>query len=152
MSSISNNSRVRCKQGNIVIALGITVILVIFCAIFLVQYQLNIIIDNVRRDLFYSCNSGVLSFDLEDLGYRKYTIDEYKMKETLQYILNKNYTEERGSITNIDVIALNANLNKDKVELDVKIKVRFRSVVNLFGENSHTFTMKENVKIALMKY
>lgn len=140
------------KQGNVFIPIGLVVLVVIFASIFLVYYQVNIIIENVRRDLFYASNSAILSFDLQDLSYKKYTIDENKTKEVIQYLLNKNYTETKGSITKIKITNLEIISMHDKVNIDVKVQVAFKSVINISGKNEHKFTMNENIQISLLDY
>lgn len=140
------------KQGNVFIPIGIVVLVIIFAATFFIYYQVNIIIENVRHDLFYAANNAILSFDLQDLAYKKYTVDENKTKEVIEYILNKNYTESDGSITQIKITDLEVIYGGDKVNLDIEVQVTFRSVINLSGENEHSFKMNENIKIALMDY
>ena len=140
------------KQGNVFIPIGLVVLVITFASIVLVYYQVNIITENIRKDLYYASNSAILSFDLQDLSYKKYTVDETKTKQVIEYLLNKNYTETQGSITEIKVVDLKINYLKDYVNLDVGIKVKFNSVINLMGKNEHEFRMNENIKISLMDY
>ena len=140
------------KQGNVFIPIGLVVLVIIFASIVLVYYQINIITENIRKDLYYASTSAILSFDLQDLSYKKYTVDETKTKQVIEYLLNKNYTETKGSITEIKVSDLKINYLKDYVNLDVGIKVKFNSVINIMGKNEHEFKMNENIKIALMDY
>lgn len=140
------------KQGNVFIPIGLVVLVIIFASIVLVYYQINIITENIRKDLYYASTSAILSFDLQDLSYKKYTVDETKTKQVIEYLLNKNYTETKGSITEIKVADLKINYLKDYVNLDVGIKVKFNSVINIMGKNEHEFKMNENIKIALMDY
>lgn len=149
---MSKEKHVLTKQGNVFIPIGFMVLIIIFASIVLVYYQVNIITENIRKDLFYASNSAILSLDLQDLAYKKYTIDEVKAKQVIEYLLNKNYTETQGSITEIKVADLKINNYDDKVDLDVIIKVKFNSVINLMGKNEHEFKMKENIKISLMDY
>lgn len=140
------------KQGNVYVVIGIVVLVIIFMATFLVYYQVNIITESIRHDLFYASNASLLSFDTQDLAYKKYTVDENKTKQVIEYLLNRNYTEGEGNIINIKVTNLKVNYEQDKVILETQIQVTFRSVINLLGENKHSFKMNENIKIALLEY
>ncbi len=145
-----SKSYIKNKQGNMIIAVGLIVLVLIFAVTFLLYYQINIITDSIRQDLFYVSNSSLLSFDTSDLSYAKYTVDVNKTKEIMEYLLNKNYQNDSVKeikITNLDVI-----YEQDKVRLDTEIKVKFKSVVTIGGKNEHEFKMKEQVKIALLEY
>lgn len=149
---MNKSNRVLSKRGNVFIPIGIAVIIIIFATIALVYYQVNIIIENVRRDLFYAANNAILSFDTQELAYKKYTVDESQTKEIIEYILNKNYTEGEGSITKVEITDLEVSNTQDKVNLKIQVKVTFNSVVSIAGKNEHSFKMNEDIKISLMDY
>lgn len=145
-----SRSYAKNKQGNMVIAVGLIVLVLIFAVTFLLYYQINIITDSIRQDLFYVSNSSLLSFDTSDLSYGKYTVDVNKTKEIMEYLLNKNY--QNGSVKDIKITNLDVIYEQDKVRLDTEIKVKFKSVVTVGAKNEHEFKMKEQVKIALLEY
>jgi len=133
-----------------IIAVGLIVLVLIFAVTFLLYYQVNIITESIRQDLFYVSNSSLLSFDTSDLAYGKYTVDENKTKEIIEYLLNKNY--QSGSVKEIKITNLDVTYEQDKVRLDAEIKVKFESIITIGGKNEHEFKMKEKVKIALLEY
>ena len=139
-------------MNNIFISIGLFALVVAFTTIFLVYYQVNIIVQTVRQDLYYASNNAILSFDVQDLSYRKYTVNMAQAKETIESLLNKNYTQSGGSIKKIQITNLDTKYEQDKVNLDVEVQVTFRSVINLVGENEHKFKLNENIKISLLKY
>ena len=141
---------IKNKQGNMIISVGIIMLVLIFAVTFLLYYQVNIITESIRQDLFYVSNNSILSFDREQLSYGQYIIDKNKTKEIMEYLLNKNY--EDGSVTDIKIIDLNITYEKDKVRLNTKIKVKFKSVIAIGGKNEYEFKMKEQIKIALFEY
>ena len=147
---MTNRRCIKNKQGNMVIAVGLIVLVLIFAVTFLLYYQVNIISESIRGDLFYVSNSSLLSFDTSDLSYGKYTVDENKTKEIIEYLLNKNY--QSGSVKEIKITNLDVTYVHDKVRLDTEIKVKFESVITIGGKNEHEFKMKEQVKIALLEY
>jgi len=147
---MKNRRCIKNKQGNMVIAVGLIVLVLIFEVTFLLYYQVNIITESIRQDLFYVSNSSLLSFDTSDLAYGKYTVDENKTKEIMEYLLNKNY--QNGSVKEIKITKLDVTYEQDKVRLDTEIRVEFRSVITIGGKNGHEFKMKEQVKIALLEY
>ena len=138
------------KQGNMIIAVGLIVLVLIFAVTFLLYYQVNIITESIRQDLFYVSNSSLLSFNTSDLAYGKYTVDVNKTKKIMEYLLNKNY--QNGSVKDIKITNLDVIYEQDKVRLDAEIKVKFKSVITIGGKNEHEFKMKEQVKIALLEY
>lgn len=142
----------RYKRGNVFISLGIIIIIIIFIAIVLTYYQLNIIIENLRYDLFYAANSAILSFDAQDLTYNKYTIYEEKTKTIIKSILNKNYVENKGSVKNIEITNLKITSNNDNVNIQIEIEVTFDSVINIASSKQHKFKIKEQIKISLLDY
>ena len=115
-------------------------------------YQINILVQNIRKDLYYTCNNAILSFDTKELSYRNYTVDEEKTKEVIEDVLNKNYIEAEGSIIKISITDLDVEYMQDSVIIAIQIQVRFKSVINLTGTNEHEFEMSEQVKISLMNY
>lgn len=145
-----NKGCIKNKQGNMVIAVGLIVLVLIFAVTFLLYYQVNIITESIRGDLFYVSNSSLLSFDTSDLAYGKYTVDENKTKEIMENLLNKNY--QNGSVKEIKITNLDITYEQNKVRLDTEIKVKFESVITIGGKNEHEFKMKEQVKIALLEY
>ncbi len=140
------------KQGNVFVAIGILVLIIIFFATFLIYYQVNILVQSIRKDLYYASNSAILSFDIQELSYRNYAADEEKTKEVIECILNKNYTEKEGSITKISITDLDIEYMQDGVVITTQIQVKFKSVINLLGKNEHEFKMNEKVKLSLMNY
>lgn len=140
------------KRGNALISVGLIVLIIIFAITFLVYYQVNTIIETVRQDLFYVANNAILSFDLKDLSYKQYTVNENKTKQVIEEILNRNYSSTNGSITKIEITNLKIIENKDKVEVNMSVKVKFRMIINILGKNEHEFTINENITISLMDY
>ena len=140
------------KSGNIFVAVGLIVLIIIFIGVFMVYYQVNIIVTTVRKDLFYAVNHAILSFDVQDLSYKKYTVNKERAEEVIQEILNQNYKSTSGGIISVGINELEIIHGKDKVEVCVLVKVRFKSVINLMGDNEHEFKMAENIKISLLQY
>lgn len=140
------------KQGSVFVAIGILVLIIIFFATFLIYYQVNILVQSIRKDLYYASNSAILSFDIQELSYRNYTVNEEQAKQIIEYILNKNYTEKEGSITEISITDLDIEYMQDGVVITTQIQVKFKSVINLLGKNEHEFKMNEKVKLSLMNY
>lgn len=149
-----NNKIKNCKykQGNVIVVIGVYILIIIFLTVFLVKYQTNIIIENIRLDLFYAARETILAFNNQELAYRQYEVDENKTRSIIQEILEQNYLKENGSVTNINVVDIKIQYKEKFAKVYVEVEVTFRSVVNLFGKNEHKFKVKEEVKISLMEY
>lgn len=140
------------KRGNIFIPIGLLVLIVTISAVALVYCQINIIIENVRKDLFYASNSAILLFNLQDLSYKQYTIEESKVKDIIEDILNKNYIRNDGSITKIQVSDLQIFNDQEKVIIKTRVNITFNSVINIAGRREHSFNMDEEIRISLLNY
>lgn len=140
------------KSGNIFILVGIVIIVVIFASTVLLYFQINIITENIRHDLFYAASSSRISFDVQDLAYRKYTINKEITKEVIEDILNKNYIKTGGSVTKLEITRLDIEEINNKVNLKIQLKVTFKSVINIDSKAEHSFKMNEEIKIYLMDY
>ena len=147
-----NIKKYNSKQGNVIVVIGIYILIIIFLTVFLVKYQTNIIIENIKLDLFYAARGAILAFNNQELVYRQYEIDENKTRSIIQEVLERNYLKENGSVNNITIVDLQIRYEKEYVKVFVEVEVTFRSVVNLFGKNEHKFKVKEEVKISLMEY
>ena len=147
-----NIKKYNSKQGNVIVVIGIYILIIIFLTVFLVKYQTNIIIENIKLDLFYAAREAILAFNNQELVYRQYEIDENKTRSIIQEVLERNYLKENGSVNNITIVDLQIRYEKEYVKVFVEAEVIFRGVVNLFGKNEHKFKVKEEVKISLMEY
>lgn len=140
------------KNGNVFISIGILILIMIVAISMLLYYQVNIIAESIRKDLFYAANTAILAFNTEELSYRRYNINKEKTKQIMQEILNENYTKPRSSIANIKILYLDIKHTEDNANIAVEIEVAFKAVVNLIGKNDYTFKMKEDVNISLLNY
>ena len=140
MKNKKNNLK---KQGNVFIPVGFAVLIIIFAAIFLVYYQINIIVESVRQDLYYATKNAILSFDTQELSFKKYKGDSYIAKQIIEGVLNKNYTEAKGSVNKIEITSLQIIHGQNAVIVNVQVRVVFRSVINIVGKNEHEFKMNE---------
>ena len=147
-----NIKKYNSKQGNVIVVIGIYILIIIFLTVFLVKYQTNIIIENIKLDLFYAARGAILAFNNQELIYRQYEIDGNKTRSIIQEVLERNYLKENGSVNNITIVDLQIRYEKEYVKVFVEAEVIFRGVVNLFGKNEHKFKVKEEVKISLMEY
>ena len=140
------------KKGNVYIAVGLLVLIIILFATFLLYYQVNIIVTSIRKDLYYATRDAILSLDTVELSYSKYVIDIQKAKSIVEEILIKNYIKDDGSITKIKVLDMQATCAEEYIAITTKIEVEFKSVINLTGDNNHRFKINETIKISLMEY
>ena len=140
------------KKGNVYITIGLLVLIIILFATFLMYYQVNVIVTSIRKDLYYATKNTILSLDIQELSYGRYLIDIQRAKEMIEEILRKNYSKDNGSITKINIVDIQVQDTNENIVITTEIKVGFQSVINLMGNNNHTFKMKETIKISLMEY
>ena len=140
------------KRGNVYIAVGLLVLIILLFATFLLYYQVNVIVASIRKDLYYATRNAILSLDIQELSYSKYIIDTQKAQEIVEELLRKNYIKDNGSITKIEILDMQAESTDENIIITNKIKVKFKSVINLMGDNNHEFEINETIKISLMEY
>ena len=140
------------KKGNVYITVGLLVLIIILFATFLLYYQVNIIVVSIRKDLYYATRNAILSLDTQELSYRKYIIDTQKAQEIVEELLRKNYIKDNGSVTKIEILDMRAECTDKNIVITNKIKVKFKSVINIIGDNNHEFEINETIKISLMEY
>lgn len=140
------------KNGNIFISLGIIVLAIVFSVVFLVYCQVNIIVADAKRELYYVTNNSILSFDFQDLAFKKYTVDENKAKQIIQELLDKNCDKQNSGITKIEIKNLEIINNNDDVKLKIQAKVTFNSVISISGNKQHSFNVNDQISISLLNY
>ena len=140
------------KQGNVFIPIGILVLIIITFAMFLSYYQVNLIISNMKRDLYYVAREAIFAFDVKELSYRNYLINENNIKDKIEDSLTREYTQSTYNIKEIQVVNLELAYDKEGINVEVELIVKFKSIINLMGDNIHEFNLREDVKISLMNY
>ena len=53
------------KKGNVFISTGILLLIIIIAISMLLYYQVNIIAEGIRKDLFYASNTAILAFKID---------------------------------------------------------------------------------------
>ena len=134
---------------NVFISIGIILMLTILTVFFLVYFQINVIANNVRQNLFYSANNAILAMNVQSLAYGKYNMDIHYAKELIEDLLNKN---AQGAISNIEVKSLKLENIEGGPNLYAQVVVKFKTIVNFGNDNEYKITMQDTVPISLLKY
>lgn len=142
---------IKNKRGNlnVFISIGIILMLTILTVFFLVYFQINVIANNVRQNLFYSANNAILAMNVQSLAYGKYNMDIHYAKELIEDLLNKN---AQGAISNIEVKSLKLENIEGGPNLYAQVVVKFKTIVNFGNDNEYKITMQDTVPISLLKY
>ena len=142
---------IKNKSGNlnVFISIGIILMLTILTVFFLVYFQINVIANNVRQNLFYSANNAILAMNVQSLAYGKYNMDIHYAKELIEDLLNKN---AQGAISNIEVKSLKLENIEGGPNLYAQVVVKFKTIVNFGNDNEYKITMQDTVPISLLKY
>lgn len=140
------------KKGNVFIAIGLLVVMIIFTAMVLVICELNIIVKTVRQDLYYATKNALLSCDVNELSYNNYDININRTREIIQELLNKNHEGLSDSINKIEILDIDVKNVSKSLAINVKVKIYFRSVINLAGKNNYSFELKEELKFSPLEY
>ncbi len=157
----------RLKRGNITLMLfpiGVMLLIIILISIAFLYIQIIVKIHDIKSNLFYIVSSSVQKDTLENLSYREYLIDSEKIKEKINFLLNKNYLKEN---TNNGIIAIECEevrLVKNEGDtikhtngkynfpiICVNIRVEFKPVISIIGDRLN-IKIHEDIKFNLLEF
>ena len=140
------------KKGNVLALIGIIMLVIILLAMFILQYQINVIVRSIRNDLFYISNNVIVAMDKEELFLANYMINNENARMIIQDLMNKNHVREGGYIKAIKVVDAYFNTKNKVPSMYVEIKVTFKPLIKIGNKSEYEFTMKENAMISLLQY
>ena len=140
------------KIGNIdvFIVLGIGFLVVVFTCILLGYFQLNVVTNTLRKNLFFAANNAILAMDNGELSYGMYSIDTNKAKDIIQGILDTTY-KDNSFIKDININDISFE-NTNKPKLKFKVKIKLIPIIKIQGKEEYIINIQEEVKISLMTY
>ncbi len=138
---------VNSKRGNILIiwiCLAMVVVMFIFFNMYVLYSQVDLQINEVRKDIFYIVQNSFFSMDMNEFKYYSYKVDSNVMKDKISELIYLNYKNR----VNVESVSYDFNNNN----VLIKYNVNFYPVVfkNLIGE-SLQFNFVDNVKLKNME-
>lgn len=138
---------VNSKRGNILIiwiCLAMVVVMFVFFNMYVLYSQVDLQINEVRKDIFYIVQNSFFSMDMNEFKYYSYKVDSNVMKDKISELIYLNYKNR----VNVESVSYDFNNNN----VLIKYNVNFYPVVfkNLIGE-SLQFNFVDNVKLKNME-
>lgn len=151
------------KKGELLIISVIfmaLIILVIF-AIVLVQYfQINNTLSDIKNSMFYICQNALLSYD-NNLSLEEYNVSNLRLKKVIEQLINRNFLDKKSNIKSIDIKEIYVLTNENECIahnnrfsvpfVHLVLEISFEPIINLQNK-MYSFTIHEDVKVALMQY
>ncbi len=119
---------------------------------------------DIKKDLYYISQNGIIANDKEDLALGKYNNSDKDIQKYIEEVLNKNYVKgttgivkieinECKFIKDISIVKAYTNNKYDVPIIHIDLTIYFKSIINI---QNMTDVMKiklhEDVKASLLKY
>lgn len=138
------------KKGfvNICISLGVVIIIVILISVFLIYFQVNVLISEIRQELYYELQNGMLAIEKDELALNSYLIDNKKLTEQIN-----NWIQTSGksklNVIDIKIKEITTNNKNKKATFKVKLTVTFKPIINIKQVASIDIT--NDIDLSLLK-
>lgn len=162
--------RTKSIRGNISViflSLGVWYIILILFITAMLYTQINIVIYNIKSDLFYIVQNSLNRQIQETLAYSDYVFNKEEIKEHVETILKMNYIDgsnsKKGKTSNIKEIEAKeisllypgevvngCNTLGDKIRIHIKIKIVYVPIVTLLGGEKEIY-LHDDIKMELLK-
>jgi len=127
--------------------MGIAMILFL-TMIYMLYFQIGVIKNSVKQELYYALMNGQVSLDKEELAFSSYIID----KNVLEEILNLWVKETAKTKINVDEIKINellTNTSNNNVTLKIELIVSFAPIVKI--SDKVTVKINDEIDLSLLK-
>lgn len=135
------------KKGNGIIIVMIFIFLLFFIlsmiSFYILHFELNLIIDKVKQDVFYIVQNAFFSINKSDFKYYSYGIDEIVMKQRINSLINLNYNDK------VKINSIKYDYVKNTVY--IKYEIEFDSVVFRNAIGNKKITLEDNIKLKSME-
>lgn len=138
------------KKGfvNICISLGVVIVIVILISVFLIYFQVNVLISEIRQELYYELQNGMLAIEKDELALNSYLIDNKKLTEQIN-----NWIQTSGksklNVIDIKIKEITTNNKNKKATFKVKLTVAFKPIINIKQVASIDIT--NDIDLSLLK-
>ena len=138
------------KKGfvNICISLGVVIILVILISIFLIYFQVNVLISEIRQELYYELQNGMLAIEKDELALSNYLIDNKKLTEQINNWIQTS-AKSKLNVKDIKIKEITTNKTNKKATFKIKLTVTFKPIINIRQLASIDIT--NDIDLALLK-
>lgn len=109
--------------------LGIMLILLL-TMVYMIYFQVGIIKNNVKEELFYALMNGQVALNKEELALNSYVINKDKLEENLNLWV-KETAKSKINVNEIKINELLTNTSNNKVTLKIELLIYFKPIVKL---------------------
>lgn len=126
---------------------GIALIL-FFTMIYMLYFQVGIIKNRIKEELFYALMNGQVSLNKQELAYRNYEINKNKLEENLN-TWAKEIAKTKINVDEIKISELLTNISKTKATLKIELLVKFTPIVKI--SDKVTVKINDEIDLSLLK-
>lgn len=127
--------------------LGISMILFL-TMIYMLYFQVGMIKNRVKEELFYALMNGQVSLDKQELAFRNYEVDKTKLEDSLNLWV-KETAKTKINVSEIKINELLTNISKNKATLKVELLVTFKPIVKI--SDKVIVKINDEIDLSLLK-
>lgn len=125
------------------------VVMILFLTmIYMLYFQVGVIKNSVKEELYYALINGQVSLDKEELAYSNYFIDKNRLEEILNLWV-KETAKTKININEIKINELLTNTSNNNVRLNIELVVSFNPIIKV--GNSAMIKISDEIEISLLE-
>lgn len=138
------------KKGttNICIMFAGILMIIFFTMTYMLFFQVGIIKNSVKEELFYALMNTQVSLDKEELAYGNYVINKNKLEETLDMWVEET-AKSKINVTQIIVKELLTNTSNNNMTIKIELLVTFKPIIKLRDKVS--IKIYDDIDLSLLK-
>lgn len=125
---------------------GITMLLTL-TMIYMLYFQVGIIKNRIKEELYYALMNGQVALEREDLAVNVYSVDKNKLEQILNVWL-KETVKFKFNVEEVKINELLTNTNKNEFTLKVELIVSFLPIVKISDKAS--VKINDEITISLL--
>lgn len=143
------------------ISIVFVIILFAYCIMYI---QTVSIVMDIKKDLYYIVQNGIIANNKEDLALNEYNINDKDIRKYTEQILNKSYIKgtsgiikieinECAFIEDINMVKKHTNNRYNVPVIHILVTIYFKSIINTQNmSNVLAIKIHEDIKASLLQY
>ena len=138
------------KSGiiNIWLTFLAVVIILFLTIIYLLYFQVGLIKNSIKEELYYALMNGQVFLYKDELVYSNYFIDKNKLEENLNLWV-KETAKTKININEIKINNLQTNTENSKLKLTIELIVSFKPIITL--NNNIKVKINDEIEIRVLE-
>lgn len=159
---------IKNKKGNattMLLPIIFMILIAMIVAFVFVYIQISIYLYDVKLNTFYIVQSSISKEDYDNLVFRDYTLNEAKLKDSINDLFERNYLNIKNKKKGIvDIECLELGVIKSQSEiiehtknkynipvLCIKYRIKFNPLLSILGDEIKV-DMHDDIKLSLLEF